>query len=47
MESDYQRLSNDLKGYKERCKDYERELESLRQVENSNVFGNVNAMGSN
>ena len=30
MEGDYQRLGNDLKGYKDRCKDYEKELENLK-----------------
>ena len=47
METDYQRLNNDLKGFKERCKDYEKELESLRQVENSSMFGNQTSIMGN
>ena len=35
-----------MKGYKERCKDYELELENLKQVENSNVFGNTAGNGT-
>ena len=45
IEADYKRMQSDLKGYKERCKDYERELEGLMQVENNNLFGNAQTSG--
>jgi hypothetical protein len=38
-------LTNDLKSYKERCKDYEHEIEQIRGFENNSVFGNASMIG--
>lgn len=40
------KVQTDLRGFKERCKDYERELEQTKNIENISMFGNSMNMGA-